>query len=275
MLVMTPLPNPELILSGAGDYIADVVSAGESTILINGVREFDSGVDIRKWARTHVGRSRGDYTLYIRYPSHVEEHRVVGGKAVESVHPTWDFRERGIDTLVPLLRGEWAGHMGHDVHGNTFRVDPVPGQEGYKLFMASMPMGRDISHRSLSAFLANARARGLVVPKIYYDSVKALAAGLNFGSDGVVYNPYYPARHGEAISCQGRRLVLSQPEKVRESTRAIEAVGFTVEELLERDVGVVTRFNIASARWAATHWHKDVMPLGPKAQAGGAKRATV
>lgn len=276
MLVMTPLLKaPEMIFSSASECISEILEMGESKVLINGAVEFKSGKDARKWARLHLGRVRSDYTLFLRYPSHVEEHRVEGGKATELVHPVWNFRERGIDALVPLLRGEWTGHIGCDKQDNAFEVGPVEGQEGYKVFMASMPANGDVSHRTLTTFLTNARARGLLVPEIYYDSVKGLAGGLNFSSDGVVYNPFYAARHGEAITCQGRRIPISRSEVLGESWRAIEAVGFSVEELADADVRTLTKFNIASARWAANHWREDVMPIGPKVRAGGAMTATV
>lgn len=276
MLVMTPLLKaPELILSSASDYISEIIEMGESKVLVNGVIEFKSGNDARKWARTHLGRVRSDYTLFLRYPAHIEEHRVEGGKVTELVHPVWNFLERGIDTLMPLLRGEWTGHVAHDHHGNAFEVGPTPGQEGYKVFMSSMPPNGDLAHRTLTTFLTNARSRGLLVPEIYYDSVKALAGGLNFSSDALVYNPGYAARHREVLTCQGRRIRVSRSEELGESWRAIEAVGFSVEDLLDGDVSTLVKFNIASARWAATHWRKDVMPLGPKVLAGGARTATV
>lgn len=275
MSIMTPSQQiPELVFAAAWQYPQELLEHGESSILINAEAQRFLRMDTRAWARMYFGRSLIDYTLYIRHYDYVEEHRVNGDTVTEFIHPMWSHAERGIDTLVPLLRGEWSGHVAEDEEGNAFNIEPLRGQTEYKVFVTDIPKGYSVATQYLAKFLRDARVRGLIVPPIYFDSVEALETGLNFGADGVVYNASYPARYGGIITCQGKRIRLENPAKVRQARAAIEAVGYTVEDILDGDKDTHLRFNIASARFAANHWHEDVMPIGPKAQADAANQAT-
>lgn len=275
MLVMTSIRNtPELVFSGPTYYPDELVSCGERSILINAAHEQTHGTDALAWSKNTIGRQVGDFTLYVRHETHVEEFRVTSGRAKRSVHPTWDYLEQGIDTLVPLLRGEWTGHTGHDGWGNAFPVEPATGQKGYKLFLSSMPRTVSLPGKMLAKFFSDARARNLIVPGVYHDSVKSLAGGLNLGGEGLVYNAHYAARHGDIVTGQGRSIPVADVDQVRAARRVVEAVGFTPDDLINSTESDRVVFNIRSARWAAENWHKEVMPVGPKARARAAKKAT-
>lgn len=275
MTAMNPSGSvPELVLSGAMNYIEEIVSTGQRSILVNARTENVSAVDVRAWARRTIGRELGDFTLYIRHPSHVEEYTVADGQARSAVHPVWNYLERGIDTLVPLLRGEWDGNQGVDELGNAWPVGPAKGQKGYKLFICGLPSSATMTAKMLAKFFSDALASGLVVPKVYHDGVKGLVGGLNFGGHGVVYNPDYPARHGEIITCQGRQILVKNTQDLVQARHALAAVGYEPKDIAAADVSGLRVFNILSARWAVENWHKDVMPVGPKAQVGGVEMAT-
>lgn len=267
--------TPELVFSGAMSYIDQIVAAGHRSILVNARTENISSVDARAWARRTIGRELGDFTLYIRHPSHVEEYAFADGRGTVATHPVWNYLERGIDSLVPLLRGEWDGHMASDENGNTWPVGPAKGQQGYKLFLLNLPRSQSMSSRMLAKFFTDALASDLVVPKVYYDSVKGLVGGLNFGTPGVVYNPRYPARHKEVVTGQGRQIQAKDLEQLRQAKNILAAIGYTPEEVAAAGVGELTTINILSAQWAAENWHKDVMPVGPKARGAGASTVTV
>lgn len=265
---------PELVFSGAMHYVDQIVAAGHRSILVNARSENISSLDARAWARRTVGRELGDFTLYIRHPSHVEEYVFVDGRGTSAVHPVWNYLDRGIDSLVPLLRGEWTGHLATDEIGNTWPVGPAKGQEGYKLFLLNLPRSQSLASRMLSKFFTDALASDLIVPKVYYDSVKGLVGGLNFGAPGVVYNPSYPARHGEVLTGQGRRVQAKDLEELRQAKLALAVIGYTPEEVAAAGVDELTTINILSARWAAENWREDVMPVGPKALGAGAPTGT-
>lgn len=265
---------PEVVFSGAMHYIEQIVAAGHRSILVNAHTENISSVDVRAWARRTIGRELGDFTLYIRHPAHIEEYVVTDGRATSATHPVWDYLERGIDTLVPLLRGEWTGHLATDADGNAWQVGPAKGQEGYKLFLSNMPRSASLSTRMLAKFFADALASNLVVPRVYYDSVKGLVGGLNFGAHGVVYNPRYPARHKEVVTGQGRQIQTKDLEQLRQAKKVLAAIGYTPDEVAAADAGELITVNILSALWAAEHWNKGVMPVGPKARGAGASTVT-
>lgn len=267
--------TPELVFSGAMSYIDQIVAAGHRSILVNARTENISSTDARAWARRTIGRELGDFTLYIRHPSHVEEYIFTDGRGTVATHPVWNYLERGIDSLVPLLRGEWTGHMATDENGNTWPIGPEKGQQGYKLFLLNLPRSQSMSSRMLSKFFTDALASDLVVPKVYYDSVKGLVGGLNFGAPGVVYNPSYPSRHRDILTGQGRSIQAKDLDQLRQAKNVLAAIGYTPEEVAAAGIDELTTINILSARWAAENWHKDVMPVGPKARGAGASTVTV
>ena len=220
-----PETTPELVFSGAMKYIDQIVAAGHRSILVNARTENISSVDARAWARRTIGRELGDFTLYIRHPSHVEEYIFADGRGTSRIHPVWNYLERGIDSLVPLLRGEWSGHLATDENGNTWPIGPEKGQQGYKLFLLNLPRSQSMSSRMLSKFFTDALASDLVVPKVYYDSVKGLVGGLNFGAPGVVYNPSYPSRHRDILTGQGRLIPAKDLDQLRQAKNLRAAIG--------------------------------------------------
>lgn len=264
---------PELVFSGAMGYIEQIVASGHRSILVNAHTENISSLDARAWARRTIGRELGDFTLYIRHPAHVEEYVFSDGRGTSATHPVWNYLERGVDSLVPLLRGEWTGHLATDENGNAWQVGPERGQEGYKLFLFNMPRSQSLSSRLLSKFFTDALASDLVVPKVYYDSVKGLVGGLNFGAHGAVYNPHYPARYREVVTGQGRQIQVKDLEQLRQAKNVLSAIGYAPDEVAAAGVDELTTVNILSARWAAENWHKGVMPVGPKARGAGASKA--
>lgn len=264
---------PELVFSGAMHYIDQIVASGHRSILVNARTENISSLDARAWARRTIGRELGDFTLYIRHPSHVEEYIYADGRGNSATHPVWNYLERGIDTLVPLLRGEWTGHLATDEIGNTWPISPEKGQQGYKLFLLNLPRSQSLAARMLSKFFTDALASDLIVPKVYYDSVKGLVGGLNFGAPGVVYNPSYPARHRDILTGQGRLIQVADLEQLRQAKNVLAAIGYTPDEVAAADGDELITINILSALWAAENWHRGVMPVGPKARGAGASKA--
>ena len=269
--------TPEVIFSSFRDYPEQIVDCGESSILVNAMHETTHTVDALGIAERAIGRELGRFTLYRRYATHVDEVRWADGRVTgQSTHPVWNYLERGVDTLIPLLRGDWQGHVGEDDLHNAWRVGPQPGQQGYKLFLASMPPSRSLSGRMLARFLLDARAQGLIAPQLYYDGIKSISGPLNMGCDGFVYNASYPSKHQDLMTPQGRRISIKEnPDEVRHAARGLKLVGYTPAQVLAADTAELTRINILCARAAARHWHEDVMTSGPKAQADEVNLETV
>lgn len=267
MTVMaTSRKTPEVIFSDFVSHLDQIIECGESSVLANASGQDKSRIGALALAKGTLGRELGRFTLYLRYRTHVVEYAYTDGRVVESLHPVWNYLERGIDMLVPMLRGDWRGHIGEDEKGNAFEVRPTRGQQGYKLFLSSMPPASSVSGQMLARFLIDASDQGVVVPKLYYDGVKSLAMPLNMEADGLVYNARYAARYGDVVTCQGRKVPTGDQDAVYRARRAIEAVGFSPSEIHNASREDLIRFNIISARHAARHWHEEVLVSGPKVQ---------
>lgn len=265
---------PELILSGLYDHLDQAVAVGHRSFMVHQYHQDEGGFDLVSRVRARVVRELGSATLYIRYGSYVVEHQLSEGSTKVSVHPVWSYVESGIDVLVPMLRGEWDGHDSREPTGEVVSVGPAEGQQGYKLFLADVPVGSSLASRMLARFISDARARDLIVPDLYFEVVSGLASALNFQPQGLVYNPDFQSKRGIIVTGQGRRIMLRDRDEVLASGKAIKAVGYEPLDLLKCSVEELRDFNIVSAIWATKNWHKGVMPVGPKARGAKERKVT-
>lgn len=277
MCDMTKSPQiPELIFSGLDSNMSKAIEVGHRSFMLHQRDENMGGYDLVSQMRARVVRELGPTTLYIRYGSYVTEHQITERSTKSLVHPVWNYTESGIDVLVPMLRGEWDGHDSREPSGEIRWVGPAEGQKEYKVFLAEVPVGKSVPGRMLARFISDARARNLIVPELYFETVAGLASALNFQPDGLVYNPDLPAARGVIITGQGRKIEVRDRDEVMASRRVITKVGYEPLDLVNgptRDL--LLGFNVVSAIWATKNWHKGVMPVGPKARGARGRKATV